>query len=100
MYGLTFTFGFNLARAVKTMGYDYIGILFYAPLNTVFARLEQRNGGKAINYMNIQENWKRAYVAFQKLKSAKVNVKLVDTSKIAKERLYEAIENELQADSR
>lgn len=95
MYGVTFEFAYKLVRVLKILHYDYVGICFFPSLDVVFDRLSQRNGGKEVDYMSIQNKWFSAQKAYEKLKTAGINVKSIDTSKIPKELMYKVIEEEL-----
>ena len=93
VYGVTFQFAYELARVLKQLKYDYIGLCFLPPLNIVFDRLAQRNGGKEVDYMSVQNKWFSAARAYEKLHKNGINVKAIDTTKIPKEQMYRLIED-------
>lgn len=95
MYGVTFDFTYKLTRALKMIHCDYVGIYYNPPLDVVFDRLAERNGGKEVNYMNVQGKWFTAARAYDKLRANGINVKAIDTTRIPKEQMYKIIEGEL-----
>lgn len=95
VYGVTFQFAYELNIVLKRLGYEYIGLCFMPPLEVAFERLAERNGGKPVDYMSVQNKWFSANKAYHKLLEYHVNVKAVDTSKIPKEEMYKLIEGEL-----
>lgn len=95
VYGVTYKFAYELARILRGLGADYTGICFMPPLEVVFMRLEQRNGGKVVNYMSVQNKWFTAQSAYKRLKQSGVNVKAIDTTKVPKADMYKIIEEEL-----
>lgn len=95
VYGVTFKFAYELARVLKTMGIEYIGLCFLPPLDIVFDRLAIRNGGKEVDYMSVQNKWFSASKAYDRLRACGINVKAIDTTKIPKESMYRIIEDEI-----
>lgn len=95
MYGVTFEFAYKLARVLKTLHCEYIGIYFNPPLDVVFDRLAERNGGKEVDYMSVQAKWFSAGRAYEKLKKNGINIKAIDTTRIPKDQMYKIIEDEL-----
>ena len=93
VYGVTFQFAYELTRALKQLKYDYIGICFMPPLDVVFDRLAQRNGGKEVDYMSVQNKWFTASRAYEKLYKQGIDVKAIDTTKIPKESMWRIIED-------
>lgn len=95
VYGVTFQFAYELYLVLKRMGWEYIGLCFIPPLEVAFERLAERNGGKPVDYMSVQNKWFTANSAYRRLLEKGVNVKAVDTSKIPKGEMYKLIEGEL-----
>ena len=93
VYGVTFKFAYELARILKSLGYEYIGLCFLPPLNVVFDRLAERNGGKEVDYMSVQSKWFSASSAYEKLYKNGINVKAIDTAKIPKDKMWRLIED-------
>ena len=93
VYGVTFQFDYELARILKTLRYEYIGLCYMPPLDVVFDRLAQRNGGKEVDYMSVQNKWFTASRAYEKLYKNGINVKAIDTTKIPKDQMYRLIED-------
>lgn len=95
VYGVTFKFAFELARVLKQIKCEYVGICFIPPLDVVFDRLALRNGDKEVDYMSVQNKWFTASRAYDKLRQNGINVKAIDTTKIPKEQMYKIIEDEI-----
>lgn len=95
VYGVTFEFAFKLARVLKKINCEYIGICFMPPLDVVFERLAKRNGDKAVDYMSVQNKWFSANRAYDKLRKNGIRVKAIDTSKIPKKKMQKIIEDEI-----
>ena len=95
VYGVTFQFAYELARALKTIGVEYRGICLIPPLEVVFDRLAGRNGDKPVNYMSVQNKWFTTSRAYQKLKKNGLKVKAIDTTNIPYDQMYRIIEDEI-----
>lgn len=95
VYGVTFQFAYELARVLKAIKCDYVGICFLPPLDVVFDRLAERNGNKEVDYMSVQSKWFTAERAYHKLRDNGINVKAIDTNKVPKAQMYRIIEEEL-----
>lgn len=95
VYGVTFDFAFCLARVLKQMDVQYLGLCFMPPLDVVFDRLAERNGDKPVDYMSVQNKWFTASRAYEKLRWNGVKVKAIDTTKIPKDQMYKIIEDEI-----
>lgn len=95
VYGVTFQFAYELSNLLKRIGYEYVGLCFIPPLDVVFERLSERNGGKQVDYMSVQNKWFTASRAYERLFKAGVKVKEIDTTKIQKESMWRVIQQEL-----
>lgn len=95
VYGVTFKFAYELFKVLKLRGCDYLGVCLEPPLDVSFERLSERNGGKPIDAMSVQQKWFTAQRAYEMLKEAGVPVVFVDSSKIPKDKMYKIIEDVL-----
>lgn len=95
VYGVTFQFAYELARVLKSLKVEYLGICMIPPLDVVFDRLAVRNGDKPVDYMSVQNKWFTASRAYEKLLKNGVPVKAIDTSKVPKAQMYRIIEDEI-----
>lgn len=95
VYGVTFKFGYELYRALKSLNYDYKAICLVPPLEVAFDRVAERNGGKPVDLLSIQRKWFSAARAAENLKQHGVPVRIVDTSKIPKDAMWKIIQDEL-----
>lgn len=92
VYGVTFKFAYELYQALKLLGYEYRAICFIPPLEVAFDRLAERNGGKPVDVLSVQNKWFTAARSAEKLKQAGIPVKIVDTSKVEKGDMWKIIQ--------
>lgn len=95
MYGLTFKFAKKLNDICKALGYHYIGVLLIAPFDVLMDRLYARNNNKKIKVVERNRDYTMVINTNKKLEQGGVDVRVVDTSKIQKDRLYTIIESVL-----
>ena len=95
VYGVTFKFAYEIYKALKLLNYEYKAICLIPPLETAFDRVAERNGGKPVNLLKIQQKWFTAARSAEVLKQHGVPVKIVDTSKINKEDMWKIVQAEL-----
>lgn len=95
MYGITYKFGYEVYKICESLGYEYVGLQMDIPLENALTRIYERNGGKGINVESLQKKIQTSYSAYLKLKGSGVHCEMVDTSKIAKDRMYQIIERVL-----
>lgn len=95
VYGVTFQFAYELSSLLKKLKCEYIGLCFLPPLDVVFDRLAERNGGKPVDYMSVQNKWFTARRSYEMLRKAGVEVREIDTSKIPKDKMWKIIQEEL-----
>lgn len=95
MYGVTFKFGAEIDIVSKKLGYHYVGICFFPPLDVALERLYSRNGGKEVNVKSFQDKHISAAKAYKKLRDNGTDVKIIDTSKIPLKDMKRIIEDEL-----
>lgn len=93
MYGVSFQFGYELSKVGEQLGYHYIGVLCAPPLDVSLLRLYKRNGGKEINVDHLQQKYFQSLKAYRRSCSAGMDMKLIDTSKIPKDKMQKIIED-------
>lgn len=93
VYGVTFKFAYELSRYLEQNDIEYIGVCLNPPLDVVFERLAERNDGKAVDYMSVQNKWFTANRAYEKLRKSGINVKEIDTTNVPKNQMYKIIED-------
>ena len=92
MYGCTFKFGKELDELCRLDGYEYQGILLSPDFNRVLENMRKRNGGKEINFLGLQDQWKSARKSTAKLGMAGVKVAVEDSSAYKLPELYRIVE--------
>lgn len=95
MYGMTFKFSNDLNNLCKLFKYNYIAIDLFAPFDVVINRILGRNGGKPIKVEAVEKQYTRGHKATQKLISAGVNAKFVDTEKYQPQEMHKILEDVL-----
>lgn len=95
LYGVTFKLTYELYRACVALGYRYSGILLQPPLQYVFDRIRERNGGKEVNEDSIANKYFTASRAAEKMKAAGIPTRIIDTSKVPLRDMYKIIEEEI-----
>lgn len=82
MYGMTVLFAQNLISVCNSYGYTYKGIALVPPLDVEIERVFCRNGGKPFKVEDLAQKYDRNIVSCNKLKSAGVDIQIVDTGAI------------------
>ena len=95
VYGVTFQFAYDLSKILGKIGCEYVGICLIPPLDVALERLNERNGGKPVDVLSVQNKWFTANRAYGRLKAAGINVKVIDTSSIPKADMWKIIDREL-----
>ena len=92
IYGITYQLATDINKLCHKLGYEYVGVEMRPPLDTAMNRLEQRNGGKPVNYRSIQDKYFSCQRTTEKLKSEGFKMFIEDTSKYDEDNMHQIIE--------